>query len=151
MTFSGVAAVFRFEMQRSMTVWRMAWWAMLVLFPPSIVFIQKAFGAPTDNSDFMAMMLQVLIPGIVCMLGQLLWATPLLQGEIEGGTWVFLAVRPSGKLNVLLGKYFAAVTWTALAGLAGLTLAVLISGTDKAVHVWTALVTLIPTNSGPLA
>jgi ABC-type transport system involved in multi-copper enzyme maturation permease subunit len=64
-----------------------------------------------------------LIPQVVCLLGLLLWVSPLRNTELEGRTWTYLAVRPGGKTAVLLGKYFNGVLWTAATAILGLTLA----------------------------
>jgi ABC-type transport system involved in multi-copper enzyme maturation permease subunit len=50
---------------------------------------------------------------IVGILAELLWATPIVYGELEAKTWLFLAVRPRGVMAMLLGKYLVAVLWTA--------------------------------------
>ena len=71
------------------------------------------------------------------MLGVYLWATPWISMELEGRSWVYLAVRPGGALSVLLGKYLVAVTWTLPAGLISSALGVLIFGrTDLAHLIW---------------
>jgi ABC-type transport system involved in multi-copper enzyme maturation permease subunit len=71
-------------------------------------------------------MLLYLIPQVVCLLGLLLWATPNVHSELEGRTWIYLAVRPDGKAMVLLGKYLTAVAWSASACLLALTISVIV-------------------------
>ncbi len=67
----------------------------------------------------------ILIPEVVCLLGLLLWAVPVIQAEVEGKTWPYLAVRPCGKVPLLLGKYLTAVLWTAAA--AGLAIVLVLA------------------------
>ncbi len=50
---------------------------------------------------------------------------PLVHAELEGRTWIYLAVRPRGRVSVLLGKYLTAVAWTTLAGWTSTTICVL--------------------------
>ena len=52
-----------------------------------------------------------LIPEVICLLGLLLWATPIVHTELEGRTWIYLAVRPRGRINV----YWASI-WRPLCG-----------------------------------
>jgi ABC-type transport system involved in multi-copper enzyme maturation permease subunit len=77
------------------------------------------------------------------MLGLLLWATPTVYSEVEGNTWQYLAVRPQGKISVLLGKYITAVGWTALAGWTGLTVSLLIAQPERGFHIWGVLAALV--------
>ena len=46
-----------------------------------------------------------LIPEVITLFGLLLWVTPVVQAELEGRTWIYLAVRPRGRVSMLLGKY----------------------------------------------
>ena len=67
-----------------------------------------------------------LIPEVITLFGLLLWVPPLVHAELEGRTWIYLAVRPRGRVSVLLGKYLTAVAWTALAGWISTTICVCI-------------------------
>jgi ABC-type transport system involved in multi-copper enzyme maturation permease subunit len=51
------------------------------------------------------------------MMSVFLWATPVLSAELEGRSWVYLAVRPYGPIAVLLGKYLVAISWAVPVGL----------------------------------
>jgi ABC-type transport system involved in multi-copper enzyme maturation permease subunit len=72
-----------------------------------------------------------------------LWATPIVNAEVEGNTWPYLAVRPGGKTRVLVGKYLTAVAWSVLAGWTGLTISLLIAQPDGALHIWIVLAALV--------
>lgn len=133
----GVPAVFRFEWKRTLTVPRMAWWVLLTMFPPVLLgMIRLSVGPlPQNNSEITAVVVFILCPGVVCMMGVFLWATPAISSELEGRSWVYLAVRPHGALAVLAGKYLVAVGWTLPAGLIAATLSVLIMYPDDLWHI----------------
>ncbi|MFO7904832.1 MAG: hypothetical protein R6U98_19370, partial [Pirellulaceae bacterium] len=84
-----------------------------------------------------------LIPGVITLLGLLLWVTPLVQSELEGRTWGYLAVHPRGRASLLLGKYLTAIVWTALAGCTSLTICILIAQPVYAFRLWSSLLLII--------
>jgi hypothetical protein len=84
-----------------------------------------------------------LIPEVITLFGLLLWVPTLVHAELEGRTWIYLAVRPRGRVNVLLGKYLTAVTWTILAGWISTTLCVLVARPDSAFRLWGTMVVLV--------
>jgi len=135
--------VFLFEWNRSMTASRVACWSVLVLFPP-LIFGILAFNdlhPPTDQ--VWDITLYGMSPGVITMLGLLLWATPSVHTELEGKTWIYLAVRPAGKDAVLIGKYLSAVGWSAVAAWLGMTLSVAIisiaAGHQNPLRLWFVL------------
>jgi len=133
MQLSAIWSVFQFERKRTATTTRWLWWSILCLFPVAItLFIKLAVEEPMPFFAF-SMMLFYLVPAVVCVMGQLLWATPSVQSELEGKTWSYLAIRPHGKIHVLLGKYITSVTWTFLAALICLTIVLFIT-TPKVSH-----------------
>ena len=130
-----VGAVFVFEWKRSLTVPRMAWWLVLAGFPVFIIgliqfSITTAGPGNQPPRELWIGFLFALIPMLVTMLGTMLWVTPVISAELERRSWVYLTVRPNGGTAVLLGKYLAAVTWVIPPVLLGLTIAVLIIGSD---------------------
>jgi ABC-type transport system involved in multi-copper enzyme maturation permease subunit len=84
-----------------------------------------------------------LIPSVTTLLGLLLWATPLVQAELEGRTWIYVAVRPRGRVSVLFGKYLTAVAWTALAGWISCSICILIAEPYYALRLWATLMLII--------
>jgi hypothetical protein len=138
-----VAAVFRFEWNRTLTVPRMAWWLALVLFPSALVVLIRTQSNVPEDPHIWPLLFLFLIPGVVCLMGLLLWATPAIQTELEGKTWTYLAVRPGGKTNVLVGKYLTAVSWTLLAGWMALALAVILASPPNAIGDWIAMAGLV--------
>jgi ABC-type transport system involved in multi-copper enzyme maturation permease subunit len=116
-------AVVGFECRRGLTPWRMVAFAGLAVFPAAMTALIASGGAPLDKPAPWIFTNFVLIPEVVCLLGLLLWATPAIQAEVEGKTWPYLAVRPCGKVPILLGKYLTAVLWTASAAWLAILLA----------------------------
>jgi ABC-type transport system involved in multi-copper enzyme maturation permease subunit len=127
MNLSSVAAVFFFEWRRAFSMARMGWWIVLALFPCLIVsMIRFALRGEEMPGEAWTFILFILVPMLVTMLGTFLWATPVVSAELERKSWVYLAVRPQGTTNVLLGKYLVALTWALSAALVGLCAAVAI-------------------------
>ena len=103
-----VIAVLRFEIKRTQTYARMFVWALLALFPVLIMVLFRYEDEPISEKAW-GIVLYGMIPQIVCLLGLLLWVAPVVNTEIEGRTWVYVAVRPGGKLALLIGKYLNGV------------------------------------------
>lgn len=143
MSLWGALAAFRFECKRSFTPARLGWWAALVLFPVGIVAMIQYYGGDLNDPAQSGLILFGLIPQVVCLMGLLLWATPAIQSELEGKTWIYLAVRPDGKSSVLLGKYATAVVWTGTAALVGLSVSILLAQPAGAFHMWRVLAGLV--------
>lgn len=143
----GIPTVFRFEWKRSLTVPRLVWWVVLTAFAPALLGLIRINEGPPpgDATDVSAVIVYALCPSVVCMLGVFLWATPAIASELEGRSWVYLAVRPRGAQSVLLGKYLVAVTWALPAGLIAATLSLLVLAPEsfgKVLWVQLALVAL---------
>jgi ABC-type transport system involved in multi-copper enzyme maturation permease subunit len=127
MSLGSVAAVFFFEWRRAFTMARMAWWMVLALFPVLIVsMIRFALRGETLPEEFWMGLSFALVPMLVSMLGTFLWATPVVSAELERKSWVYLAVRPQGTINVLIGKYLVSTTWALSAALVGLCAAIVV-------------------------
>lgn len=84
-----------------------------------------------------------LIPEVITLFGLLLWVPPLVHAELEGRTWIYLAVRPRGRVSVLLGKYLTAIAWTTLAGWTSATVCVLIARPENGLRLWCTIVALV--------
>ena len=84
-----------------------------------------------------------LIPEVITLFGLLLWVPPLVHAELEGRTWIYLAVRPRGRVGVLLGKYMTAIAWTTLAGWTSATVCVLIARPENGLRLWSTTVALV--------
>ena len=127
--------VVRFEISRSLTAGRIAIWIALVAFPVVLISIlnDRIMSARIEPIGFA---MYFLIPEVVCLLGLLLWATPAIATEIEGQTWIYLAMRRSGRTTVMMGKYLTAVIWSLSAALAATTLCVLIINPNDPLRMW---------------
>ncbi len=110
--------VIRFEAKRTRTTGRICMWLGLALFPSLLMLLLHSQPQTvTIPRDLLALMAYYLVVQVGCMLGLLLWATPVVGSELESQTWVYLALRPHGKTAVLVGKYVVATLWTASAGI----------------------------------
>ena len=119
-----VLDVVRFEIRRSLSPGRTGIWSILVLFPIALVAaIRLLSDRAAENSEAWGMALYFLIPEVVCLLGLLLWATPAVSTEVEGQTWIYLAMRSTGRNLVLIGKYLTAVLWSCSAACVAATYA----------------------------
>jgi len=138
-------AVFAFECRRQMSGWRILGTLTLVSFPAAILWLTEHEGGRlAERQEAWAFALFVLVPEFVCLLGVLLWVTPAVQAEVEGKTWPYLIVRPSGKTPILAGKYAAGVVWSILTGWAALTLALgVLWPAQDALHAWYVLAALV--------
>ena len=129
--------VVRFELRRSMSPGRMAIWIMLVLFPIALITaIRMLSDQGAENTESWGLVLYLLVPEVVCLLGLLLWATPSVSTEIEGQTWIYLAMRRSGRNLVLVGKYLTAVIWSFSAAFVAATACTIIMGSAGGLKLW---------------
>ena len=132
-TIQRIPAVFFFEWRRALTVPRLAWMLALMAFPPVLLWLVRATARSEPPIEIAAVLVYVLSPCVACMMSVFLWATPALSSELEGRSWVYLAVRPHGPLSVLLGKYLVAVSWSIPVGLVSSTAGVLALRVDEPV------------------
>jgi ABC-type transport system involved in multi-copper enzyme maturation permease subunit len=143
-TIRAVWAVFAFECRRAVSWSRGLVMLGLASFPAAILWLVRHQGGLPDRPEAWSVVLFALIPEVVCLLGLLLWVTPLVQTEVEGKTWPYLVVRPAGKLPVLLGKYAAGVVWSMLTGWLALTLALrVLAPLEQELHAWKVIGTLV--------
>ncbi len=133
--------VVRFELTRSLTVGRITIWIILVMFPVALITALR-FLQPVDRLEPWGITLYFLVPEVVCLLALLLWATPAISTEIEGQTWIYLAMRRSGRSIVLLGKYLTAVLWSLSAALVAITLCILVMGPAGGFRLWCVMCAL---------
>ena len=138
-----VLDVVRFEVRRSLSPGRLAIWSILVLFPIALVAALRLLSnRSAENAEAWGMALYFLIPEVVCLLGLLLWATPAVSTEIEGQTWIYLAMRRSGRNLVLIGKYLTAVLWSCSAACVATTVCVIIMGSAGGLQLWVVICVL---------
>ncbi|TVQ00430.1 MAG: hypothetical protein EA381_07480 [Planctomycetaceae bacterium] len=114
-----VPAVFAFEWRRALTFPRLAWLVALAALPPVLLGVVRSAAGSDPPLEIAAILVYVLAPCLACMMSVFLGAAPAISAELEGRSWVYLAVRPHGPLAVLLGKYLVAVSWALPVGLIG--------------------------------
>lgn len=143
----GILGVAYYEGLRSLTPLRIGLWVSMALFPTLLVLV-AAFSVPAkliatqEYKTGMTVLLFVLLPEIVTILGMLLWATPIVNAEMEGQTWVYAVIRPEGRRSMLLGKYLVAVLWTTTCGWLAATLAIPLVSFPDPLRVWWVMLAL---------
>lgn len=102
-----VATTAKFEIKNSVTARRLAVSTILMLFPPSMLFLIlfASGGAVIDIN--MVICIFVFIIGLLSLL---LWATPNVYAELESRGWIYLTARSYGRVGLLLGKYVSAIS-----------------------------------------
>lgn len=147
--WASVPAVFEYEIRRAMTIPRIAWWCVLALFPVVLMALLLSTREARDNvpKEMLQIFLFVLIPLMVSMLGTFLWTASAVSSELEKQSWIYLAVRPGGRIAVLLGKYAVAVAWVLPAALVAATLSISViwfagCADGEAFKTWFAIVRL---------
>jgi ABC-type transport system involved in multi-copper enzyme maturation permease subunit len=141
--------VFAFECRRALRPGQLALAAAMALFPAAVIALIQFQGARLETrGDLWVVPFFILIPETVCLLGLLLWASPILQAEVEAKTWTYLAVRPGGRAAIVVGKYAAAAVRAILTGLAALTLAMVVfRPPEQALRGWACLAALVVLSS----
>jgi len=148
-----VLDVVGFELRRSMTLGRSIMWLALVFFPIALFATLRQIVPPDQirqihgvsiqaQAEQWGIMFYFLVPEVICLLGLLLWAAPAISTEIEGQTWIYLALRRSGRSWVPLGKYLTSVVWTFSAALVSSTGCVIVMGPMGSFKLWGVMVTL---------
>lgn len=122
--WTSIPAVFEFEVRQALTIPKLAWWCVLTFFPVAIVSLVLMVPNARRNvpSTVWQVFLFVLVPFLISMLGTFKWTASAISAELEGQSWIYLAVRPGGRVAVLLGKYLAAIAWVLPATVIGSTL-----------------------------
>lgn len=137
----GMVGVASYEWIRSLTPVRIGLWFAMILFPSSLVLV-VAFSVPDrflhspDYQSVISVLFFVLLPEILTILGMLLWATPIVNAEMEGQTWIYAVVRPVGRRSMLLGKYAVAVLWTTTCGWMAAGLSIPFAGFSDPLRAW---------------
>ncbi|MFK7765761.1 MAG: hypothetical protein AB8B55_00870 [Mariniblastus sp.] len=142
----GAIATCRFELQRSFTFQRTAVSVILAMFPPTMLFLlslgSKVAASSSGLQDF-SKLLTVFLIALVCLLSQLLWATPNVNSELEGKSWGFISSRPGGRVSIFLGKFLASFCVSLTISLVALSLCVLVAdrmlGVSQLESFWIAM------------
>ncbi|MFC1758639.1 ABC transporter permease [Planctomycetota bacterium] len=126
--WASIPVVFEFESRRAMTIPRMMWWCVLAFFPVAIILLLLTLPGSRDNTpeELWQFFLFCLVPMLISMLGTFMWTSSAISSELEGQSWIYLAVRPGGRMAVVFGKYLVAVAWVLPATLIGVTLSIVV-------------------------
>lgn len=116
-TLRRIPAVFEFELRRTITGGRVFWMLALMLLPPLLALLARSTARNTPPKEIASILVFVLCPCVACVMSVFLNATPAVASELEGRSWVYLAIRPYGPTAVLLGKYLVAVLWAIPVGI----------------------------------
>lgn len=145
---NALLAVFRYEMRKSVTAGRVAWWFVLAAFPVSITllsrWVQNSEGQIrlADRNSFWSVLLYVAVPCVCCAMSALLTAGPAIATELEQRSWIYLATRPHGIAWLLLGKFFVATGWAFSAAAAATSLSVMFVNAPNPFTIWFGILKL---------
>jgi ABC-type transport system involved in multi-copper enzyme maturation permease subunit len=146
----GTLGVLRYELIRSLSLTRLISWLLIFAFPVALILLAKwQVGqrprriSPDELRIGFSFISFALIPHVAVMLNLLMWATPVVNTELEGQTWIYSIVRPQGKLNIILGKYLTAIFWSIFGGLLSATIAIPLLGLDESFALWWTLARLV--------
>jgi ABC-type transport system involved in multi-copper enzyme maturation permease subunit len=143
MSWWGPVGVAWFELRRSFSPGRLALWLLMVGFPVVLTGMIRYLKPDDFPREAYTIILFALIVRVACVMGLLLWVTPLISSELEGRTWVYLVSRPTVSRSVVFGKYLVGICWAISAGIAAASLAVPLSGLGQAAEVWKVMCGLV--------
>ncbi len=142
-----IVEVFIFELRRSLTPGRSFHWLALALLPAVLLLVIRYQSNETLDVLRATLAIYFMVTIVSCLLGLLLWATPAVQSEQEGQTWIYLSTRPNGRVAVLLGKYLVAISWTISSGLFSTTACVLAAQVAEKERLWGTISLLVVMSS----
>jgi ABC-type transport system involved in multi-copper enzyme maturation permease subunit len=136
-----IFGVVQYELLRSLTPIRIGLWVAMILFPVFLILVaafstNPRFAKTEQYQTTMTILFFVLLPEIVTILGMLLWATPIVNAEMEGQTWIYSVIRPEGRRGMLIGKYLVAVLWTVSCGWVAASIAIPFLGYENPLRLW---------------
>lgn len=145
---NALLAVFRYEMRKSLTAGRVAWWFVLAAFPVTITLLSRWVQSNegqislADRNSFWSVLLYVAVPCVCCAMSALLTAGPAIAAELEQRSWIYLATRPHGIAWLLLGKFLVATAWAFTAAVAATSLSVLFVNAPAPYAIWFGILKL---------
>jgi hypothetical protein len=124
-----IPGVIDYELKRSFTPARVAMFMLMVAIPASLMIAvvnltPHRVRNQTETDLAYCLFLYFLIPQILTLLGMLVLASPIVQAELEGQSWLYSLIRYQGRRALLLGKYAVAVFWTTCAGIMSASIAI---------------------------
>lgn len=145
----GLLGVAKFEWGRSLAWSRLFGLLLMIAFPVALIATvnslvdAQARVTPNEKHLIFSFVCYALIPQIATMLSLLLWATPAINSELEGQTWIYALVRPNGRIILVLGKYFVAVFWSIVGGTISISLLVPILQLERGLELWWTIFRLL--------
>ncbi|GAB5403090.1 MAG: hypothetical protein Aurels2KO_13210 [Aureliella sp.] len=112
-----IKQVVAFEAIRSVTRSRLLVWFAIAALPTVLMVMLQSQARGRLPDEVVIEIAFRLVVQTGCMMGLLLWATPAVGSEVESQTWIYVAMRPAGRIAMVFGKYLVAVGWTILAGI----------------------------------
>ncbi len=143
MNLWGPIGVAWFEMRRSFTPGRLLLWLLMAGFPVMLISLVRLLEDRQPPDEAFTLVLFALIVRVSCVMGLLLWATPVISSEIEGRTWLYVVSRPTGSRSMVLGKFLVAILWAISAGVMATSVAVPASGISEPWRLWWVLCFLV--------
>lgn len=146
---NGLLGVAKYEWERSLSWSRMLGLMLIVAFPVALIATVKTLtdvnmrATADDKFLIFSVVVFALIPQIATMLSLLLWATPAVNSELEGQTWIYALVRPNGRIVLVLGKYLVAVFWSIIGGTISVSLLIPILSLDRSWDLWWTTIRLL--------
>lgn len=136
-----VPGVIDYELSRSFTPARIGMFLLMVGIPTALLIAVSnltpaKFRDSEDTNFIFCMLLYALVPQILTMLSMLVLASPIVQTELEGQTWIYSLIRFQGRRSLLLGKYAVAVVWTCCAGILVASLSIPFLPLQKPLQTW---------------
>jgi hypothetical protein len=126
---TSIPGVIDYELRRSFTPARIAMFVLMVAIPTALMIAvanltpQRVRNEKETDLAY-CLFLYFLIPQILTLLGMLVLASPIVQAELEGQSWLYSLIRYQGRRALLLGKYAVAVLWTTCAGILATSIAI---------------------------
>ena len=146
----GPLGVALFELRRSFTVGRIALWCLMAGFPVVLISLVLGLNDQRPPETGLMVVIFILVVRVSCVMGLLLWATPVVNSEIEGRTWVYVVSRPTGSRSVVLGKYLVALLWAISAGLTSAAIVVPLAEVEEPFAFFRTLAVLVVLGSAAL-
>ncbi len=140
---NAICQVVRFEARRTVTSSRLSIVALISLLPFVLITILHMQARREIPPEPITIIAYFLVPQVGCMLGLLLWATPAVGSEIESQTWIYIAMRPYGRMALVIGKFLVAAGWSILAGIPSAAAVTLVSRSETPIQFFTTLATLV--------
>lgn len=111
-----IKQVVAFESARTVTRGRLFVWAAIAFLPTILMLTLQSQARGRVPDEAVVAISFFLVVQIGTAMSLLLWATPAVGSEIESQTWIYIAMRPKGRIALVLGKYLVSVGWSVLAG-----------------------------------